>query len=648
VLRRIQRAGQWVFLRIESAFNLAFGDELNPLYYLGPIAYYLLWIVVVSGLYLYAFFKTGVDEAYASVEQLTHAQWYLGGVMRSLHRYASAGLVLAMVLHLLRHFTFDHYRSFRWFSWWTGIALLWLTFAAGINGYMLPWDDLGQFVAVATAEWFDRLPVFGGVLVRNFIFPGAVNDRLFSLLSFIHIGVPLAILALLWIHTQRVPHARTSPPRSVMATLLLALVVLALLKPATSGGPADLSRAPGTIRFDWFYLAVYPLIYSWSTGKVWLLVAGGTLLLLALPWLPPMLGFRRGRVFHALMYPDNRIVAVREGESILDAALRENLSPPYECRGGGCGVCKAKVLYGTVDYGVYQPDALSEAEKRDGKALLCCATPLSDVEVEYQPVAALGGVPARVYSARVEKLNRLSEDVMQLFLRLPVGEKLRFYAGQHINVLLEGGAKRSFSFATAPAETDLIELHIRWIKGGLFTSQVFTAMKEGDVLRFEGPLGSFFLREESGKPIVFVAGATGFAPVKSMLEYAFSIGAKRKMALYWGVRSLRDLYLGDLPRQWEREHSNFRFVPVLSEPRPEDAWQGRTGLVHEAILTDYPDLSGHQIYACGSVQMIQAAHPAFVAQGMSEDDCFSDAFRLAPHQKVTSAQADMVRLGGTP
>jgi len=219
-----------------------------------------------------------------------------------------------------------------------------------------------------------------------------------------------------------------------------------------------------------------------------------------------------------------------------------------------------------------------------------------------------------------------------------------FYAGQYINVLLPDGQKRSFSFATAPHERDHIELQIRLVSGGLFTTRVFNELKEGDTLEFEGPLGSFFLREDSEKPIIFVAGATGFAPVKSMVEHAFRTGLKRQMYLYWGVRSLRDLYLADLPRQWEREHSNFRFVPVLSDPAPEDNWTGRTGLVHAAILADFPDLSNHQIYACGSVAMVETAHPAFVAHGMSEHDCFSDAFKLAPQLRTEGAE--MVRLGG--
>lgn len=233
---------------------------------------------------------------------------------------------------------------------------------------------------------------------------------------------------------------------------------------------------------------------------------------------------------------------------------------------------------------------------------------------------------------------------MQIFLRLPQDEPLEFYAGQYINVLLEDGEKRSFSFATAPHVHDLIELQIRMIPGGRFTTRVFEQMQEGDSVRLEGPLGSFFLREDGSKPIIFVAGSTGFAPVKSMVEHAFHIGLKRDMILYWGVRRPSDLYLPELPRQWAREHANFRFVPVVSDPAPEDHWEGRTGLVHEAILQDFPDLSGHQIYACGSVKMVEAAHPAFLARGMVQDDCFSDAFRLAP--QIQAEHADLVKPGG--
>jgi len=644
MLSLIHRSGRWLFHRAEGVFNFAFGDRLNPLYYLGPISYFLFWIVVASGLYLYVFFSTGVDQAYDSVEYLTVQQWYLGGVIRSLHRYASDGMVLFMLLHLGRHFFFDQYRSFRWFSWITGIVLLWLVYAAGINGYMLPWDRLAQFVVVATAEWFDWLPIFNGTLIRNFIFQESVNDRLFSLLSFIHIGIPLGTLFLLWVHTQRVPQARTNPPWPIAVTLLGALVVLSLVKPAVSLEHADLSAAVTTIQFDWFYLTVYPLIYEWSPGAVWALTGGLTALLVLLPWLPPKRRLGPAEGFHIMVHPDNRIIPVREGESVLDAALREGVPMPFECRNGGCGVCKGMVLNGRVDPGLYQPNVLTEEDRRAGKALFCVCTPLSDIEIEYQPKEAPGGFSVKTYTARVERMRRLSPDVMQVFLKPEGGEKIRFYPGQYINIILPDGEKRAFSFATAPHLAELIELHVRLIPGGRFTTRVFNEMKEGDRVRFEGPLGAFFLREDSRKPIIFVAGATGFAPVKAMLEHAFHTGLKRRMLLYWGVRSLKDLYLAELPWQWEREHSNFKFVPVLSEARPEDQWEGRTGLVHEAIIEDFPDLAEHQIYACGSVAMVEAAHPAFASHGLSADDCFSDAFKLAP--RIQARGSEMVKLGG--
>ena len=645
MINLVHRSGQWFFLRVEGFFNLAFGERLNPLYYLGAISYWLMWVVVGSGLYLYILFKTGVAEAYASVEYLTHGQPYVGGVLRSLHRYASDGVVLTMALHLARHWTFDRYRGFHWFSWLTGVLLLWLVYAAGINGYMLPWDRVAQFVVIATAEWFDALPIFGGTLIRNFIFPEAVNDRLFSLLSFVHIGIPLVTLAVLWVHTQRVPHARTTPPWPVAATLSAALVVLSLVKPALSQGPADLGKAITTIEFDWFLLPVYALLYRWTPAEVWLLIGGATLLFAAVPWLPPRRRTAAKDGFHMLVRPDNRILGVREGETILDAGLRAEVLFPFDCRSGGCGKCKATLAYGTVDYGAYQAAMLTDAERAAGKLLLCCAKPLSDVEIEYQPVALPGNIPARVWSATVASLDLLSHDVMRVMLKLDGGKRIEFYAGQYINVLLPDGDKRSFSFATAPSVNDRIELQIRRIAGGRYTTHVFEQMKAGDAVRFEGPLGSFFLREDSEKPILFVAGSTGFAPVKSMLEYAFVRGIKRQLILYWGVRTLRDLYLPELPRQWEREHANFRFIPVLSEAAPEDQWTGRIGLVHEAILADFPDLSSHQVYACGSAGMVEAAYPAFQAHGLRQDDCFSDAFRLAP--KIRTDAVELAKLGGS-
>jgi len=646
MLKHLQHGGQWLFMRVERLFNHAFGEANNPLYYLGAITYFLFWIVIASGLYLYIFFKTGVEEANASVEALTNDSWYVGGVMRSLHRYASDGMVLGMLLHLTRHFVFDRYRNFRWFSWISGIVVLWIVYVSGINGYMLPWDRLAQFVTVGTAEWLDWLPIFNGTLVRNFIFEGAVNDRLFSLLSFLHIGFPLGVLALLWVHTQRVPGAKTNPPRRIMAWLVGSLVVLSLVKPAVSQGVANLGTVAPTLALDWFYLPIFPLFYRWSVGGAWVLVGGATLLFVLLPWLPPK-RFARKADFNVLVHPDHRIVAGHAGETLLESALREEIAFPFDCRNGGCGVCKCTLLAGSVDYGLYQSDALSDAERAAGKALACCATPLTDVELEYVPRVAPGRLPVHRHRARVVALTRLADDVMQVRLAVTGERPLRFRAGQYINVLLDDGEKRSFSFATAPHAGGDIELQIRLVPGGRFTTHVFEKMQVGEVIEFEGPLGSFFLREDSDKPIIFVAGATGFAPVKSMLEHAFHAGVKRDMVLYWGVRSKKDLYLADLPERWAAEHPNFRFVPVLSAPRAEDNWHGRTGLVHEAILADYPDLSGHQLYACGSVQMVEAAHPAFAAQGLAQDDCFSDAFKLAPHRARTSATADLVKLGGT-
>jgi NAD(P)H-flavin reductase len=279
------------------------------------------------------------------------------------------------------------------------------------------------------------------------------------------------------------------------------------------------------------------------------------------------------------------------------------------------------VLHGHVDPGPYQPSVLSEAQRARGEVLSCCATALSDLEIELPD--GEGAAPARVYEARVEQLERLAPEVMRVVLALPPGQRIDFRAGQYIDIVLPDGAKRAFSFANAPGPDPRIELHVRRIPGGRFTGQVFESLRLGDTLHFEGPRGDFTLRD-GAQPILFVAGATGFAPVKSIVEDAFARGVKRPMQLYWGVRKPSDLYALDLVQRWQREHANFRVEPVLSEP--DAAWPGRRGLVHEAMLTDHPDLRGHEVYVCGSVQMVQTAVPAFVAQGLSEEACFTDAF----------------------
>ena len=619
--QRLLRAG---FMHAEALFNRAFGDKLNPLYHLGSTIFFLFWIVGATGLYLYAFFDTSVAGAYRSVQSLTEGQWFAGGVIRSVHRYASDAMVAAMAVHALRYFAFDRLRGYRWFSWVTGVALIWLIYAAGANGYMLPWDRLAQFVTQASFEWMDWLPGFGGSLSRNFIASANVSDRLFSLLVFIHIGVPLLALLVMWVHVQRVPKAQTQPPRPIAIAVLVMLVVLAAVQPALSqGGAADLGTAPMRLELDWFLLALYPLVYAWPLGAVWALVAGGTLVLLAMPWLPPR---RDGRnEVHLTLHPGAVPVSARAGETLLEAGLRAGLPLPYDCRAGGCGLCVCTVLNGQVDQGPYQPAALTDAMRASGKALMCCAVALEDVELEVD-VPSLGlDAASRRWHGRVDSLERIAQDVIRLRIALPEGEHVDFSAGQYINIVLQDGQRRAFSFANPPHDSDKIELHVRHIPGGKFTTQVFTTMQVGDAIDFEGPLGRFTLRE-SERPILFVAGATGFAPIKSIVEDAWRRGIQRPMQLYWGGREAKDLYALDLAEQWQREHPNFSVVPVLSHAAPEDPWPGRRGFVHKAMLEDHPNLSGYEVYACGSVQMVQAAVPDFMAQGLEEPLCFTDAF----------------------
>jgi CDP-4-dehydro-6-deoxyglucose reductase len=231
---------------------------------------------------------------------------------------------------------------------------------------------------------------------------------------------------------------------------------------------------------------------------------------------------------------------------------------------------------------------------------------------------------------KVAKIETPAEDVAVLYLKLPANERLQFLAGQYIDILLKDGARRAYSLANAPHDDSFLQLHIRRVPGGSFSDLVFTQMHEKALLRFEGPLGTFFLREDSDKPILLLASGTGFAPVKAMLEHAFHHGIKRPITLYWGAHNLTHLYMLDLPRKWEREHANFRFVPVLSEPAPEDHWQGRTGFLHEAVMEDFADLEGHQVYACGSPIMVEAAHQALTSQRkLPDEEFYSDAFTFS-------------------
>jgi len=323
---------------------------------------------------------------------------------------------------------------------------------------------------------------------------------------------------------------------------------------------------------------------------------------------------------------------VAENEAILDAALRAKGSMlPYGCRNGTCGSCMATILSGQIDYPDGRPPALSEREQAEGKALLCQARPRSDLVIEAREIKTGADIAVRILPCRVERRELLAPDVMRLYLKLPNTERLQFLAGQYVDVLLADGRRRGFSLANAPEADELLELHVRQVPGGFFTGFLFERMKDKALLRFQGPLGTFFLREDSPRPIILIGGGTGFAPLKGMLEHAFHTGLERRLHLYWGARAQVDLYLDALPRQWAEEHPNFCYTPVLSEPHPEDRWEGRTGWVHEVVAADYPDLSTYDVYMSGPPPMIEAAKAVFAAQGLPAEQLFYDSFEFSSH-----------------
>ncbi len=328
--------------------------------------------------------------------------------------------------------------------------------------------------------------------------------------------------------------------------------------------------------------------------------------------------------------PSGQSFDAEEGEAVLTAALRQGVMLPYGCKNGACGSCKGKIVAGSVDYGHYHARVLTEEERAHGKALFCQAKPLRELVIECRTIGAAKDIAVKLLPCRVQRLTRAADDVMIVQLKLPANERLQFLPGQYIDFLLKGGERRSFSMANSPHADELVELHIRHVAGGNFTDHVFGKMKERDILRLEGPLGSFFLREDSAKPIVFVASGTGFAPIKSILESAFTKKIERPMVLYWGARRPKDVYLSSLPERWAREHTNFRYVPVISEAQPEDAWAGRRGFVHRAVMEDLPDLSGYQVYACGVPIMVDSARKDFIEKcALPEDEFYADSFTTA-------------------
>ena len=275
------------YLALESWFNISFGTEWNPLYHLGTLSFFLFWIILISGIYLFIPFHGSLAGAHASVEYITHDQWYAAGVMRSLHRYASDAVVITVLLHMFKEFASGRHRGFRWFSWVTGVPNLWVIVTLGITGYWLVWDELAQYVAIGSARLMDALPLFPGTMTRNFV-AGEMTDRFFILIEFLHLlGQPVILVFMLWIHVKRISNVEINPPRGLAVGTFIALLALSLFKPAISHAPADLSTVPQELNIDWFYLNVYPLLDYWTEGQTWMLTTGVTLLLMILPWLPP-------------------------------------------------------------------------------------------------------------------------------------------------------------------------------------------------------------------------------------------------------------------------------------------------------------------------------------------------------------------------
>ncbi len=322
---------------------------------------------------------------------------------------------------------------------------------------------------------------------------------------------------------------------------------------------------------------------------------------------------------------------VGDDETVLAAAMRAGIGLAYGCRNGACGSCKGRVVEGRVRHAAHQESALSADEEARGFALFCSAHPESDLVIEAREVRGIGDIPIKKLPARVASLTRVAPDVTVMRLQLPASERLQYLPGQYVEIIMKDGRRRSYSMAGAPETADQLELHIRHTPGGAFSDHVFgagaTQMKERDILRFEGPFGTFFLREDSAKAIVFVASGTGFAPIKAIIEHAVLKAVDRPMTLYWGGRRPHDLYLDEIARAWESALPSFRYVPVISDALDEDRWTGRSGFVHRAVMEDFADLSAHQVYACGAPVMVDAARRDLIgACGLPEDEFFADAF----------------------
>ena len=334
--------------------------------------------------------------------------------------------------------------------------------------------------------------------------------------------------------------------------------------------------------------------------------------------------------FQIVVQPSGRSFSVEGDETLLSAGIRQGLNMPYGCKDGACGSCKCKKISGEVQLGTYQTKALSDEERAQGLVLTCCATALSDVVLESKQVTSADAFPMKKMPVRIASMEKVSSDVMRIFLQLPATEVMQYHAGQYVEFLLRDGSRRAYSMANAPhtlaADAPKIELHIRHMPGGKFTDHVFGAMKEKDIQRVEGPQGSFYLREDNDAPIVLLASGTGFAPIKALMEHMQHKGITRPTRLYWGGRRPADLYMNDWVLAQLPLMPHLQYIPVVSNALPEDAWTGRTGFVHAAVLQDTPSLTAYQVYACGAPIVVDSAKRDYIASGLVEDNFFADSF----------------------
>ena len=340
---------------------------------------------------------------------------------------------------------------------------------------------------------------------------------------------------------------------------------------------------------------------------------------------------------HFTLNSSSDLYKIEDNETLLQAALKQGLILPYGCKNGACGSCKATIIDGKVDYGEHNSKALSVSEQKDNKVLLCTARALTNLKLQATLISRPGMITPKKLPCRVESIQKKAEDIAIVKLKLPSSDRFNFLAGQYVDILLKDGKRRSYSMANGPNSDNLIELHIRHTPGGAFTDAIFgdgtssiNAIKEKDILRLEGPLGTFFLREDSSRPIILLASGTGFAPIKAVIENAIEKGVKREMNLFWGVRKPAELYMSELALSWEKKLDNFKYTPVVSDEIAKDNWSGKTGFVHHAVISQFPDMNNYSVYSCGAPIMVQSAQKDFVGKcNLPEDQFFSDAFTTA-------------------